>query len=297
MPGNPVDLLVERLHGQVQPSAVAALKKTFGLTNDSLLAQYGHYLQNLARGDLGRSITFYPTSVGQVINSSIPWTLGLVGVATVISFVLGTLLGVLAAWRRGQWTDSLLPVTTFLQSLPYFWLALLLVFVFGITVTWLPTGGAYSVDMTPTFTGSFVSSVIYHALLPVVTIVISSIGGWLLSMRNMMVTTLSEDYVTLAEAKGLSRFRVATSYAARNAILPSVTGFGLSLGFVVGGAILTEVIFAYPGVGYTLFQAVQDEDFPLMQGIFLIISLAVLVANLFTDVAYVLLDPRTRQAG
>jgi len=295
MPGDPIDLLVIRLHGQVDPSAIASLRKAFGLTQHNILLQYFDYLGSLFRGDLGQSITFYPSSVTSVIGSALPWTVGLIGISTIISFVLGTLLGIIAAWRRGTWTDSLLPVTTFFHSVPYFWLALLLVFVFGVELNWLPASGAYSTETTPAFTGAFISTMLYHAILPALTIIISSIAGWLLAMRNMMVTTLGEDYVTMAEAKGLSRWRVMTSYAARNAILPSITGFALSLGFVVGGAILTEIIFTYPGVGYTLYQAVQDEDFPLMQGLFLIISLAVVGANLLADIAYVLLDPRTRE--
>lgn len=301
MPGDPVDLLVTRLKGQVDPTAIAALRKAFGLSDAPLISQYWSYLGSLAHGDLGLSIGFYPTPVIQVIGSTLPWTLGLIGVCTVISFVLGTGAGIVAAWRRGGWADLLVPSTTFLHSIPYFWMALMLVFVFGVVLGWLPVSGAYDTDLLPSLSWDFVGSVLYHALLPAVTIVVSSIAGWLLGMRNMMVTTLGEDYVTLAQAKGLTQKRVMIMYAARNAVLPSFTGFALSLGFVVGGSILTEVIFSYPGVGQTLFQAVQNEDFPLMQGLFLVISLSVLVANLIADLAYVLLDPRIRghagQAG
>ncbi|GAA1699273.1 ABC transporter permease [Fodinicola feengrottensis] len=294
MPGDPVDLLVDRLKGQVDPAAITSLRQAFGLSDASLLNQYWDYLGNLFHGDLGRSISFYPTAVSDVIATTLPWTLGLIGVCTVISFVLGTSAGIIAAWKRGGWTDMLVPSTTFLHSIPYFWMALLLVFIFGVVLGWLPISGAYDTDLPPVLSGEFIGSVLYHALLPAITIVVSSIAGWLLGMRNMMITTLGEDYVTLAQAKGLSRMRVMTAYAARNAILPSFTGFALSLGFVVGGSMLTEVIFSYPGVGYTLYQAVQNEDFPLMQGLFLVISLSVLAANLLADLAYVLLDPRIR---
>jgi peptide/nickel transport system permease protein len=295
MPGDPIDLLVTRLHGNVDPEALDSLRKAFGLNHENWALQYWHYLGNLAHGDLGRSITFNPASVSSVIGSALPWTVGLVGIVTVISFLLGTLLGVLAAWRRGTWTDSVLPITTFFHSVPYFWLALLFVLIFGVHLNWFPISGAYAEDIVPGFDWSFISSMLFHGILPALTILVSSIAGWMLSMRNMTITTLGEDYVLMAEAKGLSRWRVMTSYAARNAILPNITGFALSLGFVVGGAILTEIIFTYPGVGYVLYQAVQNEDFPLMQGLFLIISLSVVAANLLADVVYVLLDPRTRE--
>lgn len=295
MPGDPVDLMVARLNGQIDPDAIAAMKKAFGLTGGSLVHQYLAYLGNLLHGDLGRSITFYPTEVSSVIGSALPWTLCLVGVATIISYLIGTSLGVLAAWRRGTWLDSILPATTFLQAVPYFWVALALVMVFGVSLSWLPASKAYALDVMPGFNGPFVSSVAYHAILPAVTIVVASIADRVMGMRNVMVTTLGEDYVTMAEAKGLTSRRVMWAYAARNALLPNITSFTLSLGFVVGGSVLTEIVFSYPGIGSVLLKAVENEDFPLMQGIFLIISLAVLAANFLADLAYVALDPRTRQ--
>lgn len=295
MPGDPIDLMVARMNGQIDADAIAAMKQAFGLTGGGIWHQYVVYLGNLLHGELGRSITFYPTPVSSVIGSALPWTVGLVGVATVISYVIGTWLGVVAAWRRGTWLDSILPTTTFLQAVPYFWVALALVMVFGVTLDWLPVSQAYALDVTPGFTGAFVASVAYHAILPALTIVVASIADRVMGMRNVMVTTLGEDYVTLAEAKGLTSRRVMWAYAARNAILPNITSFTLSLGFVVGGSVLTEIVFSYPGIGSILLHAVENEDFPLMQGIFLIISLAVLAANFLADLCYVALDPRTRQ--
>ncbi|GAA4214861.1 ABC transporter permease [Actinocatenispora rupis] len=295
MPGDPVDLMVARMNGQIDPDAIAAMKRAFGLTGGSLWSQYWTYLGNLAHGELGRSITMYPTEVSSVIGGALPWTLGLVGIATIISYVIGTGLGVVAAWRRGTWLDSILPATTFLQAVPYFWVALALVMVFGVTLSWLPVSGAYSLDVEPGFTGDFLGSMAYHAILPAITIVVASIADRVMGMRNVMVTTLGEDYVTMAEAKGLTSRRVMWAYAARNAILPNITSFTLSLGFVVGGSVLTEIVFSYPGIGSVLLKAVENEDFPLMQGIFLIISLAVLAANFLADLCYVALDPRTRQ--
>lgn len=299
MPGDPVLLLMARLQGKVDPQGIQALRIMFGVnTQQSLLQQYATYVGNLAHGNLGVSITYFPTPVATVIGQSLPWTLILVGVSAVLSFLGGTLLGVLAAWRRGSRLDTTLaPVLTFFSAVPYFWLALIVVYVLGFLLRLFPLTGAYDLSVDPGFNGPFILSALYHALLPALTIVVSSIAGWMLGMRNAMLSTLSEDYVLMAQAKGLSERRVMLMYAARNAILPNITGFALSLGFVVGGALLTEVIFSYPGIGFALLQAVQSEDFPLMQGIFLVITVAVLGANFLADILYVVLDPRVRQEG
>lgn len=295
MPGDPVAVFMAHLQGRVDPRAAAALRIQFGVTNDSLWVQYGRYINDLAHGNLGLSISNYPSTVSTVISQTLPWTLGLVGVAAVMSFVLGTLLGVIAAWNRGSWFDrTSAPLLTFLQAVPYFWLALILLFVLSFLLKIFPLSGAYDLDQTPGLNLDFVGTVVQHAFLPALTIVLSSVAGWMLGMRNSMLTTLAEDYVLMAEAKGLSDRRVMLVYAARNAILPNVTGFAIQIGLVVGGALLTENVFSYPGLGYTLLQAVQASDYPLMQGIFLVIAVAVLAANFLADILYVVLDPRTR---
>ena len=233
--------------------------------------------------------------MSSVIKGALPWTLGLVGVATVISFVLGTVVGVLVAWRRGSWLDNLLPAMTFFQAAPYFFIAIVLVAVFATKLGWFPAINAYDQTLvTPGWNWGYLSNVLDHAFLPALTIVLASAAGWIVGMRNVMVTTMDEDYVLVAQAKGLPKRRVV-SYAARNAILPNVTGFSLAIGFVVSGALLTEIVFSYPGIGYILQQAVLERDYPLLQGVFLIITFTVLTANLIADFAYVLLDPRTRQ--
>jgi peptide/nickel transport system permease protein len=295
MPGDPVSAMLRKFHGQLGPDAVFALRQLFGQDNRSLWQQYVSYWAKLFHGDLGTSITNYPSSVFSVIGQSAPWTLALIGVCTVLSFVLGTALGIFVGWRRGTWVDSLVPVTSFISSIPYFWFALVAVYFLGLEFGWFPLSGGYDLGLDVGPTGSFIGSALYHAVLPALTIIVSSIGGWLLGMRNMMVTTLSEDYVLLAEAKGLSRRRIIYTYAARNAMLPSLASFAMSLGFVIGGSIVTEIVFSYPGLGYVLYQAVSGQDYPLMQGIFLVIILTVLIANLIVDFIYVLLDPRTRQ--
>jgi len=298
IPGDPVLSLIEKQQGQMSSQAINSLYILFGLTkNESVIAQYGHYWVQLFHGDLGLSFTFFPTPVSTVIAQSLPWTLALVGLTTLISFALGTGLGVLAGWRRGSWADALLPVTTFFSSVPYFWLGLIAIEIFTGPSSFFPASGGFDTGVVPGFTGAFIGSAVQHSLLPAATILISSMSGWILSMRNMMVTVTSEDYITVAHAKGLSERRVMMNYAARNALLPNVSGFALSLGFIVGGTLLVEIVFSYPGVGYELFQAVGAHDYPLMQGIFLIITLSVLAANFLADIAYLLLDPRTRKEG
>ena len=298
IPGDPVLSLISKYQGQLSTKAIASLYILFGLDkHESVFSQYGHYWVQLFHGDLGLSFTFFPTPVSQVIAQSLPWTLALVGVTTVISFLLGTGLGVLAGWRRGSWRDALLPVTTFFSSVPYFWLGLIAIELLTGPGSFFPPSGGFDPGVVPGFTGAFIGSAIQHSILPAATILIASMSGWILQMRNMMVTVTSEDYITVAHAKGLSERRVMLNYAARNALLPNVSGFALSLGFIVGGTLLVEIVFSYPGVGYELFQAVGSQDYPLMQGIFLIITLSVLAANFLADIAYLLLDPRTRREG
>jgi peptide/nickel transport system permease protein len=298
MPGNPVEVLLARLKGHLSAKATNALMIEFGLNHrTSLVQEYFSYLNELAHGHLGISITYFPTPVSTVIGEALPWTIVLIGFATVVSFVLGTLLGIVVGWKRGSRLDALLPATTFLSAVPYFWLALLAVLVFGFVLKWFPTSGGYGLTDTIGFNAPFVESAVSHAVLPIATIIVASIAGWVLSMRNMMVTVLGEDYVALAEAKGLPSWRVVMTYGARNAILPNVANFALSLGFIVSGAILTEAVFSYPGIGYLLYEAVSNEDFPLAQAIFLVITITVLLANLFADVIYGVLDPRARQGG
>jgi peptide/nickel transport system permease protein len=272
-----------------------ALRKAFGLTDEPLFKQYLTYLSHALRGDFGISIAYFPAPVTSVIATGLLWTLLLTGAATIISFGLGSLLGVIAAWRRGGRLDmALLPILMFIYSFPYFWLAMLALFFLSFQLGWFPLRHAYSDMLAPAWSGEFAGSVSYHLLLPATTIVIVSLGNWLLGMRNSMIGVLAEDYIALAEAKGLPERQVMFKYAARNALLPNITAFGMALGFVLGGSLLTEIVFSYPGMGYLLVQAVRNQDYPLMQGLFLMITLAVLGANLIVDLLYVRLDPRVR---
>jgi peptide/nickel transport system permease protein len=298
MPGTPGDAALAKLagNGPINPAQRQAIEATLGVPHGSLVSQYWSYLDNSAHGRFGISYTYFPQSVSSLIRNALPWTLVLVGTVTVIAFVAGTLLGVLAAWRRGRATDTVATVGgTFTSAFPYFWTALLLLFVFAFKLNWFPIKGGYQADVSPNLSLAFVRDAAFHSVLPALTILISGLGGWLLGMRNNMINTLGEDYVTFAEANGLRGRTVALRYAARNALLPNLTAFGMALGLVVGGSLLTEVVFAYPGVGYLLYNAVVNEDFPLMQALFLVITVSVLIANFAVDMLYGLLDPRVRR--
>jgi peptide/nickel transport system permease protein len=298
MPGSPADAAIAKLarNGPVSPAQREAIIAQLGAPTGSWWDQYLQYWGDIAHLDFGISYTYFPQTVASVVQGALPYTLVLVGVVTVISFVLGTLLGALAAWRRGTVLDSVPTVAgTFLSAFPYFWIALLLLYFVGYVLGALPTSGAFGDTETPAFTLPFFASVIEHSILPGLTILITSLGGWILGMRSSMITTLGEDYVTFAEANGLRPSTIALRYAARNAILPNLTSFGLALGGVVGGSLLVERVFSYPGLGFLLFNAVINQDYPLMQALFLMITLSVLVANFIVDLLYGVLDPRTRR--
>src|ERR1700742_4044383 len=297
MPGNPAVAMMGKFRGKASPQELQALETIFGVNSgQSLPAQYMHYLGDVFTGNFGTSLFYFPEPVSQVVRSAVFWTLGLVGVTTILAFALGT--GIIAAWRRGGLTDSIAPPLLVITSaIPYFWVGMMFILIFGLKLRWLPWSGGMNLTDTPAWSPSFIGDVLEHALLPGLALLITTIGTWTLTMRNNMVTTLAEDYVRMARAKGLRPHRIMLNYAARNAILPNLTGFAMSLGFVVSGAILIEYVFNYPGVGFLLLQAVQGEDYPLMQALFLLITLAVLVAILLSDILTALLDPRTRDAS
>jgi peptide/nickel transport system permease protein len=298
MPGDPATAMFGRMRGQLSPAALQSLRETFGLTSEPLWRQYLSYLSHALRGDLGISVAYFPAPVVKVMGTGLMWTLLLAGSALLVSFTLGTLLGIATAWwRRGVVDAWLPPALTFIGAFPYFWLAMVMLYVVGFTLGWFPLGHAYSDDISPAWSWAFVADVAQHAVLPVGSVVLATLGGWLLSMRNTMITVLGSDHVNLARAKGLAPASMVMRYAARDALLPSVTGFGMALGFVLGGSLLTEIVFSYPGQGYLLVQAVRSQDYPLMQGIFLCITLAVLAANWFVDVLVLWLDPRVRDSA
>jgi peptide/nickel transport system permease protein len=296
MPGDPAEAMMSRYHGHINPQALHALEVAFGVkTHQSLLSEYFGYLGNVFRGRFGVSLTFFPDPVMHDILQALPWTLVLVGVTTIVGFVLGTLIGLVGAWRRGGFLDGALPPIFIITSaFPYFWLAILSIWLFSLKLGWLPQSGGYDVIDTPSWTWHFAHDAFVHSILPALTILVTAIGGWILTMRNNTISVLTEDYVRMARAKGLRPWRIMWTYAGRNAILPNLTGFAMSLGFVVAGAILVEFVFNYPGVGWMFLQSVENQDFALMQGLFLMIVVAVLTAILAVDAATAILDPRTR---
>lgn len=298
-PGDPVQAILGKLQKSgvaISPDTVRSLETSLGLhATDPLWLQYVKYLNDLLHGDFGRSFTNYPAPVTEVIGQGIMWTIGLGTVAVVIGFIVGCLIGLLTAWKRGTIIDSVLsPAITFLYAIPPFWLALLVVYYFGFTLGWFPFADGYNTYLDVGLTWDFISSVLYHGFLPALTLVLSSLAGWMLVMRNSMVGVLSDDYVLMGRAKGLKQSRILFMYAARNAILPNIANFALALGFVVSGQVLTEIVFDYPGIGFALYQGVLNRDYPLIQAAFLIIALGVLGANFLADLLYTVLDPRVR---
>lgn len=295
MPGNEASAVLGTLRN-VNPAALHALQIQFGVNvHQSLLSSYFDYLGNCLTGQFG--VTAQGLPVMKEITSKLPWTLGLVGVTTVLAFAIGTVAGVASAWRRGGRLDAVLPPTLFIVStVPVFFVGLLLIYAFAVKLNWLPLGGNYSVGATPSFSLSFIGDVLKHALLPGLSLVIVTAGLWVYSMRNNMITTIAEDYVKTARAKGLSSRRIMYDYAARNAILPNLTGFAMQLGYVLGGAIVIEYLFSYPGLGYLFYTASTNHDLPLMEGLFLFYTVAVLVCVLIADLLTAALDPRTREA-
>jgi peptide/nickel transport system permease protein len=294
VPGNAVQAIMSKFPN-LQPSAYKALEALLGVGHPgSLWHQYVAYLNDVIHLNFGTDVLEYPAKVSTLLAETIPWTLALVGTATVIAFLLGTVGGIVSGWRHGGWLDRVLPGLMFFQAVPYFFLALILIELLAERTSVFPIGQGYANGLIPGWNWPFISSAVFHSLLPAFTIVITSVAGWMLQMRNVMITTIGEDYVVAAQAKGLRSRRVVFTYAARNALLPQLQGFGLAIGFVVSGALIMEIVFSYPGIGQLLLNAVSADDFPLMQAIFLVITFAVLIANLIVDLVLVLADPRVR---
>lgn len=296
MPGDPVQVMFAQYQGRIDDRAREALERQFSFVAAPLHEQYLAYLKGIVTLDFGTSVSSYPIPVSQIVATSLRWTLILVAPAFLIYFVIGTLLGVLAAWRRGSRIDTiLLPISISFGAFPYFWIALLALYFFGFQLDIFPTSHAWDTAIKQDWTSpEYLRSVIHHMIMPLFSLVLTSLGGWMLGMRNNIIGVLSQDYIIMAEAKGLFDKRTMFTYAARNAILPSLTAFPIALGFVIAGAIFTEMVFSYPGMGLTLLRSVNTRDYPLMQAIFLMITAIVLLGNFIVDISYTLLDPRAR---
>jgi peptide/nickel transport system permease protein len=284
-----------QLGGHVQAGIDEMVKeydRRFGLDRP-LWAQYLTFLRDAARLDFNYSIANYPRTVNEMIAEALPWTVGLLGTTTAVSFALGTFLGALLGWPRAPlWMRWLMPPLWALHAIPFFLLGLILIYLFAFRFPVLPMFGGYSAGAFPAMTAPFVVDLLWHAILPALSIILVATGGWALSMRGMMVTTQGEDYVVFAEAKGLRSLTIFLRYCVRNALLPQATGLALALGQIVSGAVLVEVIFGYPGIGTVLFQAIRENDHFLIQGIVFTVIIALGLATLILDAVYPLLDPR-----
>lgn len=305
MPGNPVSVLVNDLvsrgtmgYQEAMDYASSMFQVDF---NAPLWKQYVDFLVGLARGDMGVSISSVGTKVTTLIVKFLPWTLFIVTFSLCISFTLGTLLGMIVAYRRETWIDHVLTtIAAIISAIPNYLIAILLLVFGGVHWGWFDIAsmrGSFSPGMVPAFSLAFFSDVMYHATLPTITYVLTTLGSWMLTMKASTNATLGEDYVTVARARGLSDGRITMGYVGRNAILPLVTQLAISIGFVVGGSILIESLFVYQGVGRLLSAAVGSRDYTLMQGLFLVITCSVIVANLLADLLYSKLDPRIRLSG
>ncbi len=290
MPGDPITHLM--VDARIPPAARAALIERFSM-DKSVLEQYVSYVSNLLRGDMGLSFSHYPRHVSTVIMERLPWTLLLLGVSTLLSTVLGLFLGVISAWRHGGKTDITIQATGLaLWSMPIYWLGMLLLYFIGFQLGLFPLGGATSPRIGYSDAFEYFRDVVWHMVLPVATLTLGGFASNTLIMRGSMLEVIKEDYVLTAEAKGLGERTVMWSHAARNAMLPMVTVIALNLAGIVGGAVFTETVFSYPGVGRVIYDAVLAHDYPLLQGSFLIIAVCVLLANFFADIVYAYLDPR-----
>lgn len=284
-----------QLGGYVQAGIEAMVREyeqRFGF-HQPLWRQYLTYLHDVSRLDFNYSISNYPRTVNEMMAEAIPWTVGLLGTTTILSFTIGTLLGALLAWPRAPKSlRFLMPPLWALHAIPFFLCGLILMYLLAFQLKWLPMFGGYTAGAFPALTPAFVGDVLKHAILPALSIIVVATGGWALTMRGMMVTTQGEDYVTFAEAKGLKSRTIFLHYCVRNAILPQTTALALALGQILSGAVLVEVIFAYPGIGTVLYHAIRENDYFLIQGIVFSVIVALGLATLLLDVLYPWLDPR-----
>jgi peptide/nickel transport system permease protein len=301
IPGNPVDTMMARMSaggsttGEAMQKIYASYIAEFGL-DKPLLAQFLTYLGNLTKGDLGKSFNQYPTPVMTLIMQALPWTLALQLPAILIGWIVGNILGALTAYKRG-WTDrAVFPVSLFISSMPYYCLAIILVYLFAVVWKIFPAQGGYGYDLEPSLSWAFIKSAIEHYTLPFLSLTLIFIGGQAIGMRAMSVYELDADYVRYSRSLGVSDSSIIR-YIFRNGMLPQITGLALSIGTMVSGALITEIVFSYPGIGTLLFRSIRTEDYSIVQGITLLIMVGVLLANFVVDIAYGFIDPRIRAAA
>lgn len=301
VPGDPMGAIMAKLSsvgaGRGNEALIRDYMERFGL-NKPVWQQYIDYLAQLAQGNLGYSIANFPAKVSDLIFTALPWTVGLLLVTTVLSWLIGSVLGAVVGWRESKSVTirAVVVLALVAYTTPYYILAILLLFAFAFLVPIFPLAGAYEVGTKPEFTFAFTVDVLRHAALPAMSIILVSLGWWFLSMRSLMISIKGEDYILWAEAKGLFPRRILWRYGFRNALLPQATGLALSLGYLVGGALVTEVIFGYPGIGWLIFSSIKGLDYPVIQGSVMLIIISVALVNFAMDLIYPFIDPRIRQA-
>lgn len=301
-PGDPLgDIFVRmsRMGGSATSQAlIEDYRQRFGL-DESMSEQYVAYVRQVARGDLGYSITNFPTRVSDKVRAALPWTVGLLTLTTLISWLLGTLLGAAVGWagERSRGLRGIMPIALVLYTTPYYILAIILIYLLAFRWSAFPLAGAYSPGAERELSLHFIGDVIRHGTLPALSIILVSLGWWILSMRSLIIAEQGQDYIVWAESKGLKPGRIFWAYAFRNALLPQATGLALSIGNIVSGALITEVIFGYPGLGFLIYNSIKQFDYPVIQGSVLLIVISVAAANFIIDMVYPLIDPRIRTGG
>ncbi|MEZ9524777.1 ABC transporter permease [Enterovibrio norvegicus] len=299
MPGDPVTMMFANATVQVTPERIAAMTKLLGFVDGPLYEQYFTYIKSILSWNLGISIQTYPQTVNAMLGNAVGWSLFLAGTAVILSFCIGSVLGIFAAWKRGSRYDAFIsPAMLVVQAVPPVVTAMIVLYTFAIGLKWFPTSYAYTPGTMADWTSlAFYKDIAYHAVLPLFCATIIQIGGFLIAMRNNMINLLNEDYITMAKGKGLSDNRVVFNYAARNALLPSVTALSMALGMAIGGQMIVEIIFNYPGLGTVLLNAINSRDYQVLQGQLLIMTLFMLFFNFLADLLIVALDPRLRKGG
>ena len=291
MGGNPAEYIASKT-AMNSPEYVEALTEQFGL-NEGIFTQYISYLKQLVHFNFGISYANYPTPVSDIIINALPWTLLIVLSSTIISFAIAWVLGTLAAMKKGSVFDkTTVGISFYVQSVPYYFVAMILLMVFAFNLDWFPLSHAVSTRVTYTGMIGLLGDIIYHAFLPVLSLVLVGLAGRMIMMRSNILQVFSEDYMVLAQAKGLRRSKILSKYALRNALLPCFTGLMVSLGQAVGGALVTELVFSYPGLGLTIYNAIMNQDYPVVQGCFALIAVCVVVLNFLADLLYPIIDPR-----
>lgn len=299
MPGDPVENLAVNIHAGMGVSWEEAYEQAKVRLNYDpdlpIFTEYANYIKQIASGDLGESI-IRRAPVSEIISEVLPWTLLISSAALLISFLLGTLLGVFCGWKRSSFVNKLaVAYDAVVGSVPAFVIGVLLIILFSVKLQWLPMRGNYDTGLTPQWNSAFIGSVARHAVLPILTWILTTVGGWALAMRALSVSVLGEDYITCAKARGLHQRQILLTYVGKNAILPQITQLAISFGTMFAGSVLVENTFNYPGMGYFFSSAISGRDYPLMQGMFLVLTIAVALANLIAELLYSVIDPRIRK--